>query len=237
MNPAQRFKVGAFGGLAVILGNLVVADIFVLTTASGATAVALSGFIFRSTIMCTLSGLHAWHLDDANTRNRLFRSGTAAAIAIVAVLNGNAVGRYAAQEAGRRAGSQDTVAAVHLIATVHASQQIEQFQGNNESATQQFLRGLLSLPAKKAPEYFVGIEDVKGHDQALQRQGELTQTFPALDLHVFEACGEQDGCNRYVVTVGGQTSLEEAMHRRDLAVAGGIQNAEIRRVAFPSRSP
>ena len=215
MTPAQRFQAGALGGLSVVLGNLVLADFSLLSIGAGATVAAISGFVFKGTIMCTLSGLDAWRRDDKITRSRLFRIGATAAIAIVAVLNGHSVREFAAT-------------------TAHASPQVERFESTEETTTEQFLRGLLSIPPAAPLEYFVNIEDVTGQENALNRRRQLMGDHPNLDIRVFEACANEEGCNRYVVTIGPQVRYEEALRLLRTAEQQGITDVQLRRVTAPN---
>ena len=248
MTHRQRFQAGALGALAVVLGNLLLADRHVLGTSEGVTLAALLGLFLRDTVVCCSSGLYAWRHESAS-RYRLFGVGATAAVSLAALVNGNALAGTvneldACRASGARYRSSDTRGgsipgqgfSLGIEATAHASEQIRQFRNPRETAAQQFLRGLLSLSPDVAG-FFVAIDTLDAGHKALEQKTSLQKEYPSLNIRVFEACGSADGCHGYFVTVGGQVSLDEALLLRQEAARLGLEETEIRDVTglFPNQ--
>ena len=91
---------------------------------------------------------------------------------------------------------------------------------------QQVLLGLLGI-RPDLPEYFVEIAEITDSTTAIATWQGLENDYSQGDFQVFKPSAEID---EYIITLGGQVTLSQALELLDQAEDRGIPGADLRRI-------
>ena len=214
--PRDRLLIGAVGGLVPVLLTLLAAEGGTLFSA--VTIPALAGYTLQAVILAGLGAFVAWMHDDVKDKVVLAQLGLAAPMFLRGLIS--AGGAFAV-------GTQLWVATPLLAAGQTAQLAVPQ-----ETATQQFFRGLLGVKPQLR-EYLVEVYDAENSEDAVETMRGLQQRFPELDFQLFAP--SEGVVDEWVVAIDGQVTRKEADRVLAEAQSRGVPGVELRSLAVQGK--
>jgi hypothetical protein len=206
----KRFLIGGLGALLPSLLYLLTLDFEAVF--SKLTPPVVLGVLVKTIVLCVVGGAWAYFHAGERSQVKLAEFGMLAPAIISGLVSG-----YAAKVAPEQAFISTPVA---YAQTVQREEQIQQFLPPEESAQEQFLRGLTGQRPTRVWFVIVSshptLEEARSAARVLGERGLLT---PGFEADVYAPSG---GYPSHAVVTGAHLTLSEAEDLRQRAIAAGF---------------
>jgi hypothetical protein len=227
----SRFLIGCLGGLTPALLQLIALDLEAV--AASISPMGALGTVIRHLALVMLGGLLAWLHEDETNKVKLVELGIVAPAVFLGVMNGYNLNRERQPAtASLTPAAVGTLGSIFLPRVAHAQEievaqvpeQLKQFSPPQESASEQFVRGLTGRMPTRVWYVIVSSHASEAEARSAAQADEQWLSAQGFQPELYEPSG---GHPLYAVVIGANLERPEAEDLKRRAIAAGWLNTQM----------